>query len=93
MGGGSGVDFTISVFLFCTFGDLPLILVGLSANPKKRTRFCIQRYLRTVTVEAQAAKELEDHRSTVLPIFSLKVRYLTCGTLFFCSQNYAERDC
>ncbi len=45
MGGDSGVDFTISVFLFCTFGDLPLILVGLSANPKKRTRFCIQRYL------------------------------------------------
>jgi len=43
-GGGSGVDFTISVFLFCTFEDFPLILVGLSANPKKRTRFRNQRY-------------------------------------------------
>ena len=42
---GSEVDFTISVFLFCTFEDLPLILVGLSANPKKRTRFRNQRYL------------------------------------------------
>jgi len=38
-------------FLFCTFGDSPLNLVGLSANPKKRHRFRIQRYLYRVRVK------------------------------------------
>ncbi len=42
---GSEIDFTISVFLFCTFEDFPLILVRLSINSKKRYRFCNQRYI------------------------------------------------
>jgi len=37
----SEIDFTISVFLFCTFEDFSLILMRLSTNSKNGTGFVI----------------------------------------------------
>ncbi len=41
----SEIDFTISVFLFCTFEYFSLILMRLSTNSKKQYRFCNQWYI------------------------------------------------
>ncbi len=49
----SKIDFTISVFLFCTFKDFSLILMKLSINFKKQYRFCNQQYLYSRSNEVQ----------------------------------------
>ncbi len=55
--GGSGVDSTNLISYFALFED-SLIFMGSRQIPKKRTRFRIQRYLRTLSI---APVEERDH--------------------------------